>query len=63
MEVLFYYPAIKMNSKEQKLISLLQPKDYKSKIKLYCLDSKFNILKVAQVEKKPYIRQIKIEQL
>lgn len=52
-----------MNSKEQKLISLLQPRDYKSKIKLYCLDSKFNVQKFGSLVIKPYICQIKIEQL
>ena len=56
-------------TKEEKLISLLQPKDYKSKIKLYCNDSEFSIQKFAQVKNNNYIckrgtsPQIKIEEL
>lgn len=49
-----------MKSKEQKLLELLQPKDYVSKIKLYCYDceviikkySEINVVKFAQLENK-----------
>jgi len=51
-----------MESKEQKLVSLLQPKDYKSKIKLYCLDSKFNVQKFGSLIIKPYICQVEIKE-
>lgn len=44
------------------LIKLLQPKDYKSKIKLYCKDSEFSIQKFAQLKDNPYICRIKIEE-
>lgn len=53
-------------TKEEKLISLLQPKDYKSKIKLYCNDSEFSIQKFVQLKNNHYIcreKQIKIEEL
>ena len=52
-------------TKEEKLISLLQPKDYKSKIKLYCSDSEFSVQKFVQLKNKDYIckRIIKIEEL
>lgn len=45
------------------LLQLLQPKDYKSKIKLYCNFSQFEINKFAQLKNKQYIRRIKIEEL
>ena len=49
------------------LVKLLQPKDYKSKIKLYCRDSNFEIKKykdsLGSLENKSYIRRIKIEEL
>ena len=45
------------------LVKLLQPKDYKSKIKLYCRDSAFNIEKFGSLENKSYICRIKIEEL
>lgn len=53
-------------TKEEKLISLLQPKDYKSKIKLYCSDNEFSVQKFAQLKDNQYIcreKQIKIESL
>ena len=56
-------------TKEEKLISLLQPKDYKSKIKLYCSDSEFSVQKFAQVKNNNYLckrgtsPQIKITEL
>lgn len=52
-------------SKEEKLINLLQPKDYKSKIKLYCSDNEFSVQKFAQLKENQYIckRIIKIEEL
>ena len=51
-------------TKEEKLISLLQPKDYKSKIKLYCSDSEFSVQKFAQLKDNEYIckRRVKIEE-
>ena len=49
-------------TKEEKLISLLQPKDYKSKIKLYCSDSEFSVQKFAQEENKCYISRIEIKE-
>lgn len=47
------------------LVKLLQPKEYKSKIKLYCSDSEFSVQKFAQVKNNSYIcreKQIKIEE-
>ena len=44
------------------LIKLLQPKDYKSKIKLYCNDNKFSVQKFAQLKNNHYICRIKIEE-
>lgn len=51
-------------SNEEKLISLLQPKDYKSKIKRYCNDCKVNNLvnKFCSLDNSTYIcRQIIIK--
>ena len=47
------------------LVELLQPKDYKSKIKLFCREKEFRTEKVAQVKNNNYIckRRIKIEEL
>ena len=49
------------------LLKLLQPKDYKSKIKLYCPFSEFKIEKydkyLAQLENKSYIRRIIIKEI
>ena len=45
------------------LLKLLQPPNYKSKLKLYCKDSKLEVIKFAQVDNKPYICRIKIEEL
>ena len=56
-------------TKEEKLISLLQPKDYKSKIKLYCSDSEFSVQKFARLKNNNYLckrgtsPQIKITEL
>lgn len=54
-----------MESKEQKLVSLLQLRDYKSKIKLYCKDceSKIIVQKFGSLIIKPYICQVKIQEL
>lgn len=40
------------------LLKLLQPQNYKSKLKLYCKDSKLEVIKFAQVNNKPYISRI-----
>ena len=46
------------------LVKLLQPKDYKSKIKLYCRDSVFIIEKFGSLENKSYIcKRIEIKEL
>ncbi len=46
------------------LLKLLQPKDYKSKIKLYCPFNEFKINKFAQMENKSYVcKVIKIIEL
>ena len=56
-------------TREQKLLELLQPKEYKSKIKLYCRDSNFEIEKhkdsLGSLDNKSYIapKIIKIEEL
>lgn len=50
-------------TREEKLISMLQPKEYESKIKLYCNMCQFNIKKFAQLENNKYLRRIKIENL
>ena len=42
------------------LLKLLQPKEYKSKIKLYCRNSNFEVNKFGSLENKPYICRIKI---
>jgi len=49
-----------------KLLSLLQPIEYKSKIKLYCKDCKTKIIpqKVAQLKDNTYIcKTIKIKEI
>lgn len=50
-----------MNNQE-KLLSLLQPKDYVSKIKLYCKDceTKGIIVEKVQQDTKPRVKRIKI---
>lgn len=50
------------------LVKLLQPKDYKSKIKLYCLDSNFEVKKhsdsLGSLENKSYIcKRIEIKEI
>ena len=51
------------------LVKLLQPKEYKSKIKLFCREKEFKVEKFAQVKNNNYIckrgtsPQIKIEEL
>ena len=50
-------------TREQKLISLLQPKDYVSKIKLYCKDCKFSPEKFVYMERKDYIRRVIINEI
>ena len=51
-------------TKEQKLLELVQPKDYKSKIKLYCRDSNFEVKKFGQLENKSYIcKRIEIKEI
>lgn len=47
-------------TKEEKLLSLLQPKDYKSKIKLYCNKCEFSINKFGSVKKNSYLCRVKI---
>lgn len=49
-------------TKTEKLLQLLQPKEYVSKIKLYCREKKVENLvqKFGGIDKKPYIHQIKI---
>lgn len=48
------------------LIELLQPKDYKSKIKLFCRETKLEIKKynnsLAQEKNKLYISRIEIKE-
>ena len=48
---------------EQKLLELVQPPEYISKIKLYCPYSDFSVKKFAQLEIKPYIHRILITDL
>ncbi len=49
---------------QEKLLTLLQPKDYVSKIKLYCRDCKFNVQKFGQLNINSYIaKQIEIKEL
>jgi len=50
-------------TREQKLLNLLQPKEYKSKIKLYCRDNEFKIKKFGDLKNIPYICRIKIEDI
>ena len=49
------------------LIKLLQPKEYKSKIKLFCREKEFKTEKysemLAQLKEKPYICRIKITEI
>lgn len=53
--------------KRDKLLALLQLKEYKSKIKLFCRDSEFIIKKYnnsfGDVENKSYIRKIIIKDI
>ena len=48
------------------LLELLQPKDYKSKLKLFCRETKLEIKKynnsLAQEENKCYISRIEIKE-
>ncbi len=52
-------------TKEEKLVSMLQPKDYKNKLRLYCKNCEFVNDKVAHVENNTYLRKeiIKIEEI
>ena len=55
-------------TEKQKLLELLQPKDYKSKIKLYCQDSNFEIKKykdsLGSLKNKSYIcKRIEIKEV
>lgn len=54
-------------TKQEKLVSLLQPSNYKSKIKLFCAEIKTEKIVpqiFAQIDRKDYICRIKvIEQL
>lgn len=53
-----------MKSREQKLLELIQPKGYVSKIKLYCHDCKFSVQKFGNAIDNSYIyKQIKIIEL
>ena len=47
-------------TKEEKLLSLLQPKDYKSKIKLFCNKCEFKVNKFGSVNNSSYLRRVKI---
>lgn len=49
-------------TKTEKLLQLLQPKEYVSKIKLYCLEKKVENLaqKFGSIINKPYVCKIKI---
>jgi hypothetical protein len=40
------------------LLKLLQPKDYKSKLKLFCREKEFKLEKFGSYVKKPYICRI-----
>jgi len=47
---------------QEKLLSLLNPKDYVSKIKLYCKDCKTeNLVQKIDKESKEHTKRIKIE--
>jgi len=46
--------------KMSNLLKLLQPVTYKSKLKLYCKDSKLEVIKFTELENKSYISQITI---
>lgn len=46
-----------------KLLELLQPKDYVSKIKLYCYPHEFKLNRFGSVENIPYLRQIEIKEI
>lgn len=53
-------------TKQEKLISLLQPKEYKSKIKLFCREKrleteKITLEKVALLKDNDYIRAVIIK--
>lgn len=39
----------------EKLTQLLQPKEYRSKIKLFCREKEYKIEKLAKVENKRYL--------
>ena len=45
------------------LVELLQPKDYKSKIKLFCREKEFRTEKFAQVKNNSYICRIIIKEI
>jgi len=49
-------------TKQEKLITLLQPKDYKSKIHLFCaekrIEQQITLEKLVYVNRKDYIRKV-----
>ena len=51
-------------TRQEKLVSLLQPKEYKSKIKLFCrekrIETEIKFEKLAPLENKQYISRIEI---
>lgn len=50
-------------TREQKLLTLLQSKEYVSKIKLFCPYSHFSCRKFGEIDKDSYIRRVKIEDI
>lgn len=53
-------------TRQEKLVSMLQPKEYKTKLKLYCVDCKApNTLfdKVIPIKEENRLKQIKIEMI
>lgn len=45
------------------LLTLLQPKDYKSKIKLYCRDREIDIIKVKQTTRPERLNEVRIKRI
>lgn len=48
-------------TRKEKLISLLQPKHYISKLKLYCKDCEFKVIKLEKEDKRE--KRIKITEI
>lgn len=49
-------------TREEKLLTLLQPPDYTSKIKLYCQDIKLEIRREIRTEKQERTKRIEIKE-